>query len=606
MSGIVGYLGSRPAVPILVQGLERLEYQGCDSAGIAVIEDNRLVVIKRAGKLAALKSSLNGRMDNARLGIGHTRWATHGRPSDVNAHPHLDCSGNIAVVHNGIIENYQELRHKLINAGHRFASETDTEVVAHLLEHYYEGDLVQAVLKTLPVLRGSYALAVTSSYHPNELVGVGQHSSLIIGLAEGETYLASSIPAFLSYTRDTYILDDGEIASIKPEGVTVYAADGTVKEKEIFHVNWDFEAAEKGGYEHFMLKEIHEQPRALRATLSGRLQKDQVRLESVDLTPAEAAALEKIVIIACGTARHAGMVGKYLIEKYLRLPVEDDVASEFRYRNPILNERTLGLVISQSGETADTLAGLREAQKSGVEILAVTNVLDSTVARLAKHLLYTWAGPEIAIASTKAYVTQAACMYLLALYLAEKRGVAAPWKAEMARGLRALPDYVEETLKLEPRVSDLAGKLAPHEHAFFIGRGLDYAVSLEGALKLKETSYIHAEAFAAGELKHGPIALINEGTPVIALATQTELLEKMISNIKEVRARGAWVLALTQEGNGAVAQEADAVLYLPPVPSWLAPVVTVLPLQLLAYYTAVARGCDVDKPRNLAKSVTVE
>jgi len=606
MCGIVGYLGPRPAVPILLQGLERLEYRGYDSAGIAVLQNDRLVVKKSVGKLAALKSCLNGRMDNARLGIGHTRWATHGRPSDANAHPHLDCSGKFAVVHNGIIENYQELRQKLTAAGHRFVSETDTEVLAHLVEHFYEGDLFQAVLKTLPALCGSYAFAVTSSYHPNELVGVRQDSPLVIGLVDGETYLASDIPALLPYTRDTYILENGEVAWIKPQGVAVYDAGGTAKSKEVFHVGWDLEAAEKGGYDHFMLKEIHEQPRALRDTLNGRLQTNgQVRLEGVNLTPAQATALEKVVIIACGTAHYAGMVGKYLLEKLLRLPVEDGVASEFRYRNPILNERTLGLVISQSGETADTLAGLREAQKSGAQVLAITNVVGSSVARSAEHVLYTWAGPEIAVASTKAYLTQVTSMYLLALYLGEKRGRAA-WAAEVAEGLRTLPDYVEEVLKLEPRVRDLAGQLAPHEHAFFIGRGLDYAVSLEGALKLKEISYLHAEACAAGELKHGTLALIEKGTPVIALATQTELLEKMLSNIKEVKARGAWVLALTQEGNEAVAREADAVLYLPPVPSWLAPVVTVVPLQLLAYYTAVTRGCDVDKPRNLAKSVTVE
>ncbi|WP_338825951.1 Glutamine--fructose-6-phosphate aminotransferase [isomerizing] [Moorella thermoacetica] len=606
MCGIVGYLGPRPAVPILVQGLERLEYRGYDSAGIAVLNGGGLVVEKSAGKLHVLKSRLNGNLAGARVGIGHTRWATHGRPSDVNAHPHLDCTGRIAVVHNGIIENYQELRQELAAKGHRFISETDTEVLAHLVEEFYTGDLLQAVFKMLPVLRGSYALAVMSADHPRELVGARQDSPLIVGLAAGETYLASDIPALLPYTRDNYILENGEVAWITPGEVTVYDADGSRKSKEVFHVAWDLQAAEKGGYAHFMLKEIHEQPRALRDTLAGRLQDDgRVRLEGVNFTPEEAAALEKVAIIACGTAHYAGMVGKYLLEKLLRLPVEDDVASEFRYREPILNEHTLGLVISQSGETADTLASLREAKKAGAPVLAITNVVGSSVAREADHVIYTWAGPEIAVASTKAYLTQVASLYLLALHLGEKRSHA-PWAQEIAGGLKDLPGQVEEVLNLEPRIKELAGRIAPHEHAFFIGRGLDYPVSLEGSLKLKEISYLHAEAYAAGELKHGTLALIEEGTPVIALATQAQLLEKMLSNIKEVKARGAWVLALTQEGNTAVAEEADAVLYLPPVPSILAPAVTVVPLQLLAYYTAVARGCDVDKPRNLAKSVTVE
>ncbi|WP_338833347.1 Glutamine--fructose-6-phosphate aminotransferase [isomerizing] [Moorella humiferrea] len=606
MCGIVGYLGPRPAVPILVEGLEKLEYRGYDSAGIAVVNGGCLLVEKSAGKLHVLKSRLNGNLNGARVGIGHTRWATHGRPSDVNAHPHLDCTGKFAVVHNGIIENYQELREELTAAGHRFVSETDTEVLAHLVEQFYEGDLFQAVLRMLPSLRGSYALAVASAYHPQELVGVRQDSPLIVGLSSEETFLASDIPALLAHTRNTYILENGEAVHITTEGVKVFDAQGTPRDKKVYHVDWDFQAAEKGGYAHFMLKEIHEQPRALRDTLGGRLQPDgRVKLEGVNITPETAASIEKIAVIACGTAHYAGMVGKYLMEKLLRLPVEDDIASEFRYRDPIINERTLGLVISQSGETADTLAGLRAAKKAGAQILAITNVVGSSVAREADHVIYTWAGPEIAVASTKAYITQVLAEYLFTLYLAEIRG-GAPWAADLGRQLRLMPDNVAEVLKAEVQIRELASRVAKHEHVFFIGRGMDYAVSLEGALKLKEISYIHAEAYAAGELKHGTIALIEKGTPVIALATQTELLEKMISNIKEVKARGAWVLALTQEGNTAIEKEVDQVLYLPAVPSLLAPMVTVVPLQLLAYYTAVARGCDVDKPRNLAKSVTVE
>lgn len=607
MCGIVGYLGYREAVPVLLQGLERLEYRGYDSAGIAVVEAAGLKVTKSAGKLTELKARLNGCLDGARLGIGHTRWATHGRPNDINAHPHVDCSGRLAVVHNGIIENYQELRQWLTAEGHRFVSETDTEVLAHLLEHYYRGDLLKAVLAALPQVKGSYALAVVAADHPQEMVGARQDSPMIVGLGEQEAFLASDIPALLPYTRDTYILDNGEVVYLNPAGPTVMEADGTLKEKRVFHVTWDLEAAEKGGYAHFMLKEIHEQPRALRDTLAGRLDalSGRVKLEGVGLTPEEARKLKKVALIACGTASYAGMAGKYVWEKLLRLPVEFDVASEFRYREPLLDESTLGLVISQSGETADTLAGLREAKKLKARVLAITNVVGSSVAREADDVLYTWAGPEIAVASTKAYLTQLAALYLLALYLGQVRG-GAPWAPELARELAAAPYKVEQVLKLEERIKELAVQIAPHEHAFFIGRGLDYAVALEGALKLKEISYLHAEACPAGELKHGPLALIEDGTPVIAVATQEDLAEKMLSNIKEVKARGAWVLALAMEGYEAVAAEADCVLYLPRTHQILTPLVSVVPLQLLAYYVAVARGCPVDKPRNLAKSVTVE
>lgn len=607
MCGIVGYMGYREAVPVLLQGLERLEYRGYDSAGIAVVDATGLKVAKSSGRLTELKARLNGHLDGARLGIGHTRWATHGRPNDINAHPHLDCSGQFAVVHNGIIENYQELRQWLTAEGHRFISETDTEVLSHLIEHYYRGDLLKALLSILPKVKGSYALAVIAKDHPQEIVGVRHDSPLIVGLGEKETFLASDIPALLPYTRNTYILDNGEVVYLNPAGPTVMGADGSLKEKRVFHVTWDLEAAEKGGYAHFMLKEIHEQPRALRDTLAGRLDaiSGRVKLEGVKLAPGEAKNLQKVALIACGTASYAGMAGKYVWEKLLRLPVEFDVASEFRYREPILDERTLGLVISQSGETADTLAGLREAKKLGARVLAITNVVGSSVAREADDVLYTWAGPEIAVASTKAYLTQLAALYLLALYLGQARGEA-PWASELARELAAAPSKVEQVLKLEDRIKGLAARIAPREHAFFIGRGLDYAVALEGALKLKEISYLHAEACPAGELKHGPLALIEDGTPVIALATQEDLAEKMLSNIKEVKARGAWVLALALEGNEAVAAEVDCVLYLPRIHQFLTPLVSVVPLQLLAYYVAVARGCSVDKPRNLAKSVTVE
>ncbi|GFN21999.1 glutamine--fructose-6-phosphate transaminase (isomerizing) [Thermanaeromonas sp. C210] len=607
MCGIVGYLGHRQAVPVLLQGLERLEYRGYDSAGIAVIDSSGLKITKSAGRLTELKARLNGHLDGATLGIGHTRWATHGRPTDTNAHPHPDCSGRFAVVHNGIIENYQELRQWLKAEGHTFLSETDTEVLAHLVEHYYRGDLLQAVMAMLPHVKGSYAVAVIGKDHPREIVGVRYDSPLIVGLGREETFLASDIPALLPYTKNTYILDNGEVAYLSPEGPRILDGTGHLKQKQVFHVSWDLEAAEKGGYPHFMLKEIHEQPRALRDTLAGRLDpaSGRVKLDGVRLTPEEAKAIRKVALIACGTASYAGMVAKYVWEKLLRLPVEFDVASELRYRQPLMDEGTLGLVISQSGETADTLAGLREARRLGARILAVTNVVGSSVAREADDVLYTWAGPEIAVASTKAYLTQVAAVYLLALYLGTARGEA-PWAAELARELSVTPSKVEEVLALEDRFRELAARIAPHEHAFFLGRGLDYAVALEGALKLKEISYLHAEACPAGELKHGPLALIEDGTPVVALVTQEELVEKMLSNIREVKARGAWVLALALEGNRAVAAEADCVLYLPRLHNLLTPLVSVVPLQLLAYYTAAARGCSVDKPRNLAKSVTVE
>ncbi|HBT48021.1 MAG TPA: glutamine--fructose-6-phosphate transaminase (isomerizing) [Peptococcaceae bacterium] len=607
MCGIVGYLGYRQAVPVLLQGLERLEYRGYDSAGIAVIDAAGLKITKSAGRLAELKARLDGHLDGATLGIGHTRWATHGRPTDANAHPHPDCSGRFAVVHNGIIENYQELRQWLIAEGHTFRSETDTEVLAHLVEHYYRGDLLRAVIAMLPHVKGSYAVAVIGKDHPREIVGVRYDSPLIVGLGREETFLASDIPALLPHTKDTYILENGEVAYLSPEGPRILDGTGHLKHKQVFHVNWDLEAAEKGGYPHFMLKEIHEQPRALRDTLAGRLDPATggVKLDGVRLGPEEAKAIRKVALIACGTASYAGMVAKYVWEKLLRLPVEFDVASELRYREPLMDRDTLGLVISQSGETADTLAGLREAKRLGARVLAVTNVVGSSVAREADDVLYTWAGPEIAVASTKAYLTQVAAVYLLALYLGRARGEA-PWAAELARELSVTPSKVEEVLALEDRFRELAARIAPHEHAFFLGRGLDYAVALEGALKLKEISYLHAEACPAGELKHGPLALIEDGTPVVALATQENLLEKMLSNIREVKARGGWVLALALEGNRAVAAEADCVLYLPRVHNLLAPLVSVVPLQLLAYYTAVARGCSVDKPRNLAKSVTVE
>ncbi|OAT82361.1 glutamine--fructose-6-phosphate transaminase (isomerizing) [Desulfotomaculum copahuensis] len=609
MCGIVGYLGPRRAVPVLLDGLAKLEYRGYDSAGIAVVEDGVLQVHKRAGRLAALEENLQGRSFGACTGIGHTRWATHGRPSDGNAHPHTDCTGRFAVVHNGIIENYLGLREWLIEQGHTFRSETDTEVLPHLIEHFYRGDLVQAVRRAVERINGSYAMVVLAAAEPDRLVAVRQDSPLVVGLGEGENFLASDIPALLNYTRRTHILADGEMAVVTAGGVQVWDSRGEPVEKPVFQVKWAAAQAEKNGFDHFMLKEIHEQPRALKDTLSGRLAADGsgVQLPEITLAPEKIKSIRKIFITACGTAYHAGLVGKQVIEKLARIPVEVDIASEFRYRQPLIDQDTLVLVISQSGETADTLAALREAKRLGAEVVAVTNVVDSSIAREADHVLYTWAGPEIAVASTKAYTTQLVAMYLIALHLGALRGTVSPAETrQIVTELKKLGDKAHVILNNCKAIKDFAADCSRCEDVFFIGRGLDHAVALEGSLKLKEISYVHAEAYAAGELKHGTLALIEEGVPVVALTTQQSLFEKTVSNIKEVKAREAKVVAVAMDGLKEVSKVADHVIFIPNTHPILAPVLTVIPLQLLAYHTAVARGCDVDRPRNLAKSVTVE
>lgn len=607
MCGIVGYIGKRPAVPILVEGLKKLEYRGYDSAGVAVLENEKIMVSKSVGKLQALEGKLGEDYPLTSMGIGHTRWATHGRPSDLNAHPHLDCSGEFAVVHNGIIENYLELKEWLIANGHEFVSETDTEVLAHLVEHYYEGDLEAAVRRVLERVHGSLALVVLSRREPDKLVAVRKDSPLVVGLGEDEFFIASDIPAILNHTRDIYILSDGEIVILQQDSARITDLQGNLQQKEVFQVTWDAVAAEKGGYEHFMLKEIFEQPRAIRDTMAGRLDDSGVILQEMDLTAAEIAEFNKVFIVACGTAWHAGLVGKTLIEKWAGIPVEVDIASEFRYRGPLLDQRTLVVVVSQSGETADTLAALREAQKRGVRVLAITNVVGSSVSREADDVIYTWAGPEIAVASTKAYTTQLVGMVLLALHLAEGRAVMPVEKGqEVIAALRKLPEQVQQILDQAEVIKELAHRFQDVDDTFFIGRSLDWAVAMEGSLKLKEISYIHAEAYAAGELKHGTLALITEQTPVIALATQREVYEKTVSNIKEVKARDAYVIGIAFEGTHDLEKSVDQVFYLPETVDELAPILTVIPLQLLAYYVSTARGCDVDKPRNLAKSVTVE
>lgn len=609
MCGIVGYIGKQDVAPVLIDGLKRLEYRGYDSAGVTVFNQGRLNSCKAVGRLAKIEELLQKNPLPGNVGIGHTRWATHGRPSDRNAHPHYDCTQRISVVHNGIIENYIELKEWLQERGHIFNSETDTEVLPHLIEEFYRGNLVEAVQDSLKKVEGAFALVAMSQDHPDHLVVARKASPLIIGLGKGENFIASDIPAVLPYTRDIYILEDGEMAVLRTDEVKVSDFSGKLVSKNVFHVEWDIAAAEKGGFEDFMLKEIHEQPRAVRDSLAGKIDRNEMKviLPEVKLSAAEIGKLEKIHIVACGTAYHAGLVGKYLIEKLVRIPVEADLASEFRYRDPIVTANSMTIIISQSGETADTLAGLREAKRLGSRVLAITNVMGSSVAREADDLILTLAGPEIAVASTKAYTTQLLSLYLLAIYLAQQKGTISPNdRVSMVEAMLNLPTQIENVLNTETKIKEFAEDFKNCEDVFFIGRGLDYAVSLEGALKLKEISYIHAEAYAAGELKHGTLALIEEGVPVFALVTQPELYDKMVSNIKEVKARDATVVALAIAGDHETEKSVDYVLYIPETHSMLTPILSVVPLQLFAYYTAKARGCDVDKPRNLAKSVTVE
>ena len=609
LCGIVGYIGPRNAQDVLLSGLAKLEYRGYDSAGIAVYEHGELKLAKTVGRLAVLETKLEAAPISGNMGIGHTRWATHGKPSDENAHPHADCASEFAVVHNGIIENYQVLKENLLASGHHFVSETDTEIIAHLLEEYWAGDLFATVLKVLEVIRGAYALAIITRRDPGKLVAVRKHSPLVIGLGEGENFCASDIPALLEYTRDVLIMEEGEIALITEESVKCFDLSGLPLDKEVFRVTWDAVAAEKGGYDHYMLKEIHEQPRAVRDTISGRLSEDgrKVILPELNFPEGLTQTVDRIHIVAAGTSYHAGLVGKAVIESITRIPVDVEIASEYRYRNPIVTPNTLIVVISQSGETADTLAALRSSKARGMRVLAITNVVGSSVAREASDVIVTWAGPEISVASTKAYTTQLIALYLLALYLGQERGTLdEQFVADFLKDMAELPDKLDAILESSPWIEQTAKDFSVWEDAFFLGRGTDYAVALEGALKYKEISYIHAEAYPAGELKHGTLALIVEGVPVIALVTEDALYEKTVSNIKEVKARGAHVLAIAWAGDEEIGKSVDRVLSIPRTRTALAPVLLVTPLQLLAYYASVARGNDVDKPRNLAKSVTVE
>ncbi|MBP1965989.1 glutamine--fructose-6-phosphate transaminase (isomerizing) [Paenibacillus aceris] len=609
MCGIVGYIGKRNSQEILLEGLKKLEYRGYDSAGVAVYTANGLEIKKAKGRIANLESKLEETPLNGSVGIGHTRWATHGKPSDVNSHPHTDNSLKFSVVHNGIIENYITLKEELTAKGHQFVSETDTEVISHLIADLYEGDILKAVQKAVKQMTGAFALGVLTEYEPDRLVAVRQASPLIIGIGEGENFIGSDIPAILEYTRNVFILNDGEMALLTRDGVELMTLEGNFISREMFHVDWDIVTAEKAGFDHFMLKEIYDQPKAYRDTMGSRIAPNgrQVALNELTITAEAIRNISRVHIVACGTAYHAGMVGKYVIEKMARIPVETDVASEYRYRSPIITKDTLVIVVSQSGETADTLAALREAKRCGAHVLAITNVVGSSVAREANDIITTWAGPEIAVASTKAYTSQLIAFYLLGIHLAQTLGTQTEAEiAEMITALKELPAQVEEILAQAEDLKAVAEEIAKHDNLFFIGRGLDYAVALEGSLKLKEISYIHSEAYAAGELKHGTLALIEDGIPVIALGTQHELLEKTVSNIKEVKARGANVLGIAVEGELELQKSVDSTFVIPKTLDILSPALSVIPLQLLSYYASLARGNDVDKPRNLAKSVTVE
>jgi len=610
MCGIMGYIGKREAQPILIDGLRKLEYRGYDSAGIAVSDGTKIAIRKAKGRIDILEGQVRHTRLHGSIGIGHTRWATHGRPSDANSHPHTDERGKFAIVHNGIIENEQEIRQELIQEGVAFTSETDTEVIAHLLAKHDQGDLLRTVQQVAARLRGAYALAVMSEEEPDKLIAVRYASPLIIGVGVDEKFIGSDIPAILEHTRDVYVMEDGDMAVLTPDSLELYDLETLQPiEREQVRITWDKEQAEKDGFDHYMLKEIHEQPRSLRQTMAGRIDEDRqmVKLPELDLSPETVEEIEKIYIVACGTAYHAGMIGKHVIEELAQIPVEVDVASEFRYRKPLFNQKTLTIAVSQSGETADTLAAMREAKRNGSSVLAITNVVGSSIAREADHVMTTKAGPEIAVASTKAYTSQLIAFYLLGLYFAqEKRSMDAADCAALVRGLQKLPDQVEKILAHADDIRQFATSIKEESQMFFLGRGLDYAVSLEGSLKLKEISYIHSEAYPAGELKHGTLALIEEGTRVIALSTQPHLHEKMVSNITEVKARGAVVLGVALENNVELHRSADEVCLIPATHPLLAPVLCVIPLQLIAYYTSVSLGNDVDRPRNLAKSVTVE
>ena len=609
MCGIVGYVGEGHAKERIIDGLKRLEYRGYDSAGIALPINGRIEIRKHVGEIKNLEKIIGDPAYDSSVGIGHTRWATHGAPSDLNAHPHANGDNSIAIVHNGIIENYQEIKEWLIrDYGVKFKSETDSEVIAHLIGIYYDGDLLQAVNRAVEQMRGAYAVAAIAAAEPDKIVAVRKDAPLVAGIGKGFNFIASDIPALLKYVREVYLIENNETVVLTKDDIKIYNEDGKVVKRDVFHVTWDADAAEKEGYEHFMLKEIHEQPKGIQETLVRRLNEDDtINLDGISMTKEDIENFDKVYIVACGTAYHAGLVGKLVIEKMARVPVEVDIASEFRYRDPFVDEKTLFIAISQSGETLDTLAALREAKRKGARILSVVNVVGSSVARESDDVFYTWAGPEIAVASTKAYTTQLICMYLIGLYMGSTKGtIEKDYSTQVLEELKLLPEKVEKLFGEEDQIAALARKYHRKDQVFYVGRGLDSGVSYEGSLKLKEISYINSFAIAAGELKHGTIALMEEETLVFALATQDFLYEKMVSNVEEIKARGARVVAIAKEGRTEIEQVADEVIYIPPCMDEVSPVLAVIPLQIFAYYVAKERGCNIDKPKNLAKSVTVE
>jgi glucosamine--fructose-6-phosphate aminotransferase (isomerizing) len=609
MCGIVGYVGPRDAAPILLEGLRRLEYRGYDSAGIAVLtEAGEVFIEKKAGKLTNLTDHLDGDAPAGHPGIGHTRWATHGEPNDTNAHPHTDCSGRLALIHNGIIENYAEIKDRLAGAGHRFTSDTDTEVLAHLIEASYSGDLVDAVRAALSEVRGAYAIGVMHTDHPDRIVGARMNVPLIVGLGDGEGFIASDVPAILEHTKHVVILHEGDVADVTPDGARILSLDGSEVHRDPTEIHWSLEAAEKGGFAHFTLKEIYEQPHAIQESLRGRVDAlGNVRLPELAAIEERLRAAERAYVVGCGTASYAAHVAAYLIQEWAGIPATMQIGSEMRYSPPPIDDRTLVIGVSQSGETADTLAPLKLAEERGATVVVVTNVVGSAITRQADAVCYLQAGPEIAVASTKAFVTQVLVLQMIALHLARLRGTLSENRLRtFGSALRSLPRLAAETLQLAPAIKKLARRYAGARDFIFVGRGVGFPIAMEGALKLKELSYVHAEGYAAGELKHGPIALLDPDTPLLAIATKGAVYEKVVSNVAEARARSAPVIAIATAGDDQIDHYAHDVLYVPETPEQISPVVAVLPLQLFAYEVAVARGTDVDQPRNLAKSVTVE
>lgn len=613
MCGIVGYIGTKDAVPILIDGLRRLEYRGYDSAGIAVITDSKLELRRSVGKIINLEKIISQNSLEGNLGLAHTRWATHGRPSEENAHPHCDCHNQLVIVHNGIIENYAQLKEELISKGHQFRSQTDTEVIAHLIEDYLKEDLEKAVQMALTKIEGAYALAVISLKQPDRIIAARLASPLVVGIGDGEFFIASDVPAILPYTRQVIFLEDKEMATLTRDGVEITTTrqaslEGTPVQKTPTYIKWDPIMAEKGGYRHFMLKEIHEQPRAIEDTIRGRIVEDEVYLDEMNLSKEDIVNIDKIFIVACGTAYYAGVVGRFMLEGLTQIPVETDIASEFRYRNPILSDKTLLIAISQSGETADTLAAVKEGKDKGAKVISICNVIGSSLTRESKNgVVYTRAGIEIGVASTKAFTSQLTALYLLSVYLGRQKGVLDKHKTkELLDQLRLIPREVENILTGEERIKELSHQFHHYHNFLYLGRGINFPIALEGALKLKEISYIHAEGYPAGEMKHGPIALIDENMPVVTIATQGPVYDKIMSNIEEAKARDGIIITIATENDTEITKKVAHIIYIPKTTELLTPILSVIPLQLLAYYIANYRGCDVDQPRNLAKSVTVE